>query len=99
MIHMPQIVQTAAFSDWLSNLPDTVASARILVRLRRLELGNPGDVRSIGGGISELRIDHGPGYRVYFVRRGKTLVILLCGGSKRTQTKDIKMAQRMAMEV
>ena len=96
---MVQIVQTAAFSAWLGKLADIAATARIVARLRRLELGNPGDVKSVGGGVSEMRIDYGPGYRVYFVRRGKTLIILLCGGDKRTQDKDIKAAQRMAKEV
>ena len=95
---MLTVVQTATFSRRLDELANTSATARIVVRLRRLELGNPGDVKSVGGGVSELRIDYGPGYRVYFTQRGKTLVILLCGGDKRSQAKDIKTAQRMAKE-
>ncbi len=72
------------------------ARTRINARIDRLSLGNPGDVRPIGGGVSELRIDYGPGYRVYFVQRGRYLMILLCGGDKSTQDRDIKAARRMA---
>jgi putative addiction module killer protein len=97
-IHMVQVVQTTVFSSWLGKLTDT-AAARIVARLRRLELGNQGDVKSVGGGVSEMRIDYGPGYRIYYVRRGKAVVVLLCGGDKRTQAKDIKTAQEMAKEV
>jgi putative addiction module killer protein len=75
------------------------AIARIYTRIRRIELGNPGDTKSVGEGVSEARIDYGPGYRLYFTRSGKTVVVLLCGGDKRTQSKDIKAAQRMAKEV
>lgn len=75
------------------------AVARIGARIRRLELGNPGDVKSVGEGVSEMRIDYGPGYRVYFTRRGKTIVLLLCGGDKRTQSKDVKAAQKMVKEI
>jgi putative addiction module killer protein len=99
MVHMLRIVQTAAFTTWLNDLNDVPATARIVARIRRFELGNPGDVKSVGGGVSEMRIDYGPGYRLYFTRRGKTVVILLCGGDKRSQSKDIKAAQRMATEV
>lgn len=94
-----QIAQTAVFTTWLSGLSDLNAKARIVVRIRRLELGNPGDVKPLGDGVSEMRVDYGPGYRVYFTRKGKTLVVLLCGGDKRTQSKDIKAAKRMAKEV
>jgi putative addiction module killer protein len=73
--------------------------ARIAARIRRLELGNLGDVKPVGEGVSELRIDYGPGYRIYFVQQGNTLVILLCGGDKRTQNKDIRTAKQMAKEV
>jgi putative addiction module killer protein len=79
-----------------ARLRDRQARARIDARIRRLSLGNPGDVRPVGEGISELRIDYGPGYRVYFVQRGKTVVILLAGGDKRTQDRDIKMAIGLA---
>jgi putative addiction module killer protein len=77
-------------------LGDRQARARIDVRIRRLSLGNPGDVRPVGEGVSELRIDYGPGYRVYFVQRGQTVVILLAGGDKHTQDLDIKTAQKLA---
>lgn len=96
---MIEVRQTMVFSGWLKSLRDINARARIMVRIRRLELGNPGDVKSVGGGVSELRIDYGPGYRVYFAQQGKTVVILLCGGDKRTQDKDIATAQQMAKEV
>ncbi|MGD9838725.1 MAG: type II toxin-antitoxin system RelE/ParE family toxin [Afipia sp.] len=93
-----QVVQTETFRIWLARLADRQAVARIVVRLRRLELGNAGDTRSVGDGVSEMRIDYGPGYRVYFTRRGKTIVILLCGGDKKSQRKDIATAQKMAKE-
>lgn len=86
------------FSTWLEDLRDNAAKARILVRLRRLELGNPGDVKPVGEGVSEMRIDCEPGYRVYFIQRGKELIILLCGGDKRTQANDIARAQQIAAE-
>jgi putative addiction module killer protein len=88
--------QTAEFSSWLRRLRDAGAVARIVGRIRRMELGNPGDVRSVGGGVMEMRIAHGPGYRIYYVRRGTEIVILLCGGDKRTQRRDIKRAQALA---
>lgn len=78
---------------------DLQALARIDVRLRRLSLGNPGDVRPVGEGVSELRIDYGPGYRVYFVRHGTAIILLLCGGDKRSQDRDIARAKRMALEL
>lgn len=93
-----QVVQTETFRIWLARLADRQAVARIVVRLRRLELGNAGDTKSVGDGVSEMRIDYGPGYRVYFTRRGKTIVILLCGGDKKSQRKDIATAQKMAKE-
>ena len=93
---MIEVRQTSVFSQWFDALRDRNAKARIDVRIRRLSLGNAGDVRPAGGGISELRIDYGPGYRVYFVQRGETLVVLLCGGDKRTQSKDIRRAQELS---
>ena len=81
------------FSQWLRTLSDRRARAKIRVRLDRLEMGNPGDVRSAGSGVSELRIDYGPGYRIYYGRDGNTIVILLCGGTKKTQHQDISLAQ------
>ncbi|MFW6332664.1 MAG: type II toxin-antitoxin system RelE/ParE family toxin [Thermodesulfobacteriota bacterium] len=81
------------FHHWLRSLKDQVARARIRVRLNRVRLGNFGDCKSVGGGINELRVDVGPGYRVYFGRDGMQIVILLCGGAKKSQSKDIKLAQ------
>lgn len=94
-----EIRQTEVYADWFANLRDRQARARIDVRIRRLSLGNPGDVRPVGEGVSELRIDHGPGYRVYFVQRGSALVILLAGGDKRTQDQDIQIALELARNV
>ena len=88
-----KIVKSGTFDAWLTALKDRRAKARIQVRLDRLVLGNPGDVRPVGGGVSELRIDYGPGYRVYFSQRGETLVILLCGGDKSSQDRDIVKAR------
>jgi putative addiction module killer protein len=94
-----EVRQTATFAHWFDGLKDHQARARILVRIRRLSLGNPGDVREVGSGVSELRISWGPGYRVYFVTRGETLVVLLAGGDKRTQTRDIQAAIELARTV
>jgi putative addiction module killer protein len=91
-----EVVQSATFSKWLSKLADRRARARILVRIDRLAAGNPGDVKSVGSGISEMRIDYGPGYRLYFVQRGELVTVLLCGGDKRTQDADIKRAVEIA---
>ena len=93
---MPEIRQTEQYEQWFNGLRDRQAKARIDVRIRRLSLGNPGDARSVGQGVSELRIDYGPGYRVYFTRRGECVVILLAGGDKRTQGRDIKTAIELA---
>ncbi len=93
---MIEIRQTEEFATWLDNLRDANAIARIDVRLRRLSLGNPGDVKPVGEGVSEIRIDYGPGYRIYFVQRDKMIVVLLCGGDKRTQDRDIARAKRLA---
>jgi putative addiction module killer protein len=81
------------FADWLRGLKDREARARIRTRLARLELGNLGDCKPVGGGVLELRVDHGPGYRVYLARRGNALVLLLCGGDKRMQQRDIERAR------
>ena len=96
---MIEVRQTAVFASWLAQLRDINARARILVRIRRLELGNPGDVKAIGETVSELRIPYGPGYRVYFTRQGQEIVILLCGGDKSSQSRDIAMAKQMAKEI
>jgi putative addiction module killer protein len=96
---MPDVRQTAVFRDWHRRLRDRRAAARIASRIERLENDHVGDVRSIGDGVNELRIDHGPGYRIYFTRRGQTIYVLLCGGDKSTQARDIRTAKRLAQEV
>ncbi|MDD5232513.1 MAG: type II toxin-antitoxin system RelE/ParE family toxin [Syntrophales bacterium] len=96
---MIEVRQTETFSRWFDSLRDRQARARINVRIRRLSLGNFGDAKPVGEGVSELRIDFGPGYRVYFVQRGLTLVILLAGGDKRSQDRDIRKAQKLAQEL
>jgi len=93
-----EVRQTRTFARWLAGLRDGRAKARILVRIRRLSLGNPGDVRPVGGGVSEMRIDVGPGYRVYFAARGKSLVVLLAGGDKDSQSRDVRRAIELARE-
>ena len=93
---MVEVRQSAIYAAWFAALRDQRAKARIDVRIRRLSLGNPGDVASVGEGVNELRVDYGPGYRVYFVRRGAEIVILLYGGDKATQRRDIKQARAMA---
>jgi len=95
---MIEIQQTDTFVSWFKGLKDVNAKARIVQRLIRLEEGNFGDVKHFHG-IGETRIDHGPGYRVYFVQRGAVLVILLCGGDKRCQSRNIERARHMAQEV
>jgi putative addiction module killer protein len=89
---MIEVRKTNTFAKWIDGLKDIRARARILVRIERLALGNPGDVKPVGEGVSELRIDYGPGYRVYFTKQGQHVVILLAGGNKHSQTKDIKTA-------
>ena len=96
---MPEVRQTEKFALWLAGLSDGRAVARINARIRRLSLGNPGDVKPVGAGVSEMRVPHGPGYRVYFKQTGKTVVLLLCGGDKSTQEKDIKRAKEIAAEL
>lgn len=93
---MIEIRQTDEYSLWFDSLRDRQARSRVDIRIRRLSLGNPGDVKPVGEGVSELRIDYGPGYRVYFVQRGALLVVLLAGGDKRTQDRDIQMALDLA---
>jgi putative addiction module killer protein len=87
-----EILKSATFETWFNKLQDPQARARINARIRRLSLGNPGDVKPAGSGVSEMRIDYGPGYRVYYAQRGEVLILLLCGGDKRTQDADIKRA-------
>jgi putative addiction module killer protein len=91
-----EIRQTTVYSEWFSGLRDRQAKVRIDLRIRRLSLGNPGDVKPVGDGISELRIDHGPGYRVYFVQKGNELIVLLAGGDKSSQDRDIRQAKVLA---
>jgi putative addiction module killer protein len=93
---MLEIFRSETFDRWLRELRDIRARARIEARILRLSQGNPGDVKRVGSGVSEMRIDCGPGYRVYFTRRGPLVVLLLCGGDKRTQDGDIKRAIEIA---
>jgi len=94
-----EIRQTDIFAAWFADLRDHQARARVTARIRRLSLGNPGDVKPVGSGVSEMRIDYGPGYRVYFTGRGDIIVVLLCGGDKRTQDRDIARALALAREL
>jgi putative addiction module killer protein len=96
---MIEIRQTETDSQWFSNVRDRQARVRINIRVRRLSMGNPGDVKPVGKGVSELRIEYGPGYRVYFIQRGKSLIILLAGGDKQTQERDIKTALNLAQDL
>ena len=96
--HVIEIVKSGRFDRWLRALKDSRARARIEARILRLSMGNPGDVKPVGGGVSELRIDHGPGYRVYFLQRGQMLIVLLCGGDKSSQSEDIRDALKIAKE-
>jgi putative addiction module killer protein len=96
---MIEIRKTDLFVHWLDELSDIQARARVQVRIERLADGNPGDVEPVGEGVSELRINYGPGYRVYFKQSGRELIILLAGGDKRTQAKDIKTALRLARDL
>lgn len=93
---MTELIRSATFDHWLSGLRDRRAVARIAARLDRLASGNPGDAQPVGDGVSELRINYGPGYRVYFIQRGPVLIILLCGGDKSSQDRDIKQAKVLA---
>ena len=96
---MIDVRKTEEFDDWLVALRDHKAVAKIVARIERLALGNPGDVKPVGEGISEMRIPYGPGYRVYYTQAGKEVVLLLCGGDKATQDKDIKRAREIAAEL
>jgi putative addiction module killer protein len=94
-----EIRQTIEYARWFDALRDRTAKARIDIRLRRLSLGNPGDAKPIGEGISELRIDHGPGYRIYYLQQGSMLVVLLAGGDKSSQRRDIRLAKELARDL
>ncbi len=96
---MIEIRQTETYAKWFAGLRDRQARARINTRIRRLSLGNPGDVKPVGEGVSELRLDYGPGYRVYFIQRGDHLVILLAGGDKGSQKRDIETALKLARDL
>jgi putative addiction module killer protein len=93
---MREILKSATFDAWFSNLRDRQAKARIAARIDRLAFGNPGDVKPVGSGVSEMRIDYGPGYRVYFTQRGPIIIVILCGGDKRTPAADIRRAIEIA---
>ena len=96
---MIEIRKTEVFANWLENLRDIRAKARVLVQIERLSSGNAGDVKPVGEGVAEMRIDYGPGYRVYFIQRGSELIILLAGGDKSSQSRDIKAAIRLAQNL
>ncbi|MBM6594660.1 type II toxin-antitoxin system RelE/ParE family toxin [Microvirga sp. BT291] len=96
---MLDIRLTPEFRRWLSDLTDHRAVARIVKRIDRMAIGNPGDIKSVGGRVMEMRIDYGPGYRVYYVRRGAAIIVLLCGGDKRMQAGDIAKAKALATEL
>ena len=95
---MLEIVESATFKRWVRGLRDRRGVARINARLRNVSLGNLGDVKAVGNGVSEMRIRYGPGYRIYYMRSGPTLVVLLCGGDKGSQKRDIELAKQLALE-
>jgi len=94
-----EIRKTDVFAGWLDSLDDIRGPARVMARIERLAAGNPGDVKPVGEGVSELRVDHGPGYRVYFKQFGSHVVVLLAGGDKRTQVRDVRTALRLARNI
>ena len=96
---MLEVRQTSLYSEWFADLRDRTAKVRIDIRIRRLSLGNPGDVQPVGEGVSELRVDHGPGYRVYFIQKANVYIVLLAGGDKSSQEKDIRNAKALAHEL
>ncbi len=96
---MIEVRQTETYIKWFNSLRDREARVRVDIRLRRLSMGNAGDVKPVGKGVSELRIDYGSGYRVYFIQRGDTLIVLLAGGDKRTQNRDIQTALDLAQDL
>ena len=97
--HVFEVRQTVIFRDWLRNLNDVRARAQVVRRIERAQAGNLGDVAAVGEGVSEMRIHHGPGYRLYFVQRGREIILLLTGGDKSSQRRDIKAAIRISKEL
>ena len=95
---MIEIIKSATFESWLIGLKDRQARLRVIARIERLSAGNPGDVKPVGAGVSEMRLDYGPGYRMYFMQRGALVIVLLAGGDKRAQDADIKRAIKIASE-
>ena len=96
---MIEVRKTESFAAWFDTLRDRQARLRVQVRIDRLATGNPGQQRALSGGVHEMKIDHGPGYRIYYVQRGEVLVVLLCGGDKRSQRRDIEAAIAMAKQL
>ena len=96
---MLTLLQTSTYSDWFNGLHDRMVQIRITARLKRVEMGHLGDAKSVGGDVSELRLAFGPGYRLYFTRRGSEVILLLCGGDKSSQARDIKRAQSLALQL
>ena len=96
---MLEVRQTSVYVEWFADIRDRTAKARIDIRIRRLSLGNPGDVKPVGEGVSELRVDHGPGYRLYFIQKANFYIVLLGGGDKASQEKDIRNAKALAREL
>lgn len=95
---MFEVIRSATFDRWLTRLSDQRAAARVLIRINRLAAGNPGDVKPVGQGVSELRINYGPGYRIYYLHHGDQVVLLLTGGDKSTQDADIRKAHQIAAD-
>lgn len=96
---MYEVLQTSVYAAWFRSLRDRTAKGRIVARIERMQLGNFGDAKTVGEGVHELRIDFGPGYRAYFTRRGETIILLLCGGDKGSQMRDIARAKQIASEL
>jgi putative addiction module killer protein/probable addiction module antidote protein len=96
---MIEVRQTETFSKWLMKLRDLRARARIQARIDRVELGNPGNVKPVGAGVSEMKIDYGPGYRVYFIKKGSEVIVLLAGGDKDSQSADVRKALALAKQL
>ena len=96
---MLEVRQSQTYADWFKDLRDRTAKIRINIRIRRLSLGNPGDVKPVGEGVSELRVDYGPGYRIYFIQKADVFIVLLAGGDKSSQDRDIRNAKLLAREL